>query len=427
MQIPDAENLLIGGGVVGLSAAWALSRRGRPFVLADRGPGPAEGGASKANAGQLSYGYSTPWPAPGIPLKALGWLFDPNAPLRLRPDGTWDQLAWLARFLGQCTARRYEANKKALVALSEFSKLRMESSMAELGAEFSWAACGTLQLLSGKKALEAAKRDAKVLREAGVAHRLLDRQEAFAFEPALRGVGRDISGGMLIEADEKGDCFEWCKAMGQSLSGKGALVWGAKLLEARRDRGGWIAFFERDGEVAQARFKNLIDCAGSAAEEILALAGEKRRLGIYPMGGFSATCPIGDGALALRGTVLDEERKIAVTRLGDKIRVGGLAWLDGKNTVPEKAGIDALKSCADSLFPGACDWSGAEYWRGLRPARFDSVPLIGQAADGLWLCAGHGTLGWTQAAGSAELLAALMCKEAAPVNPEPFDPAKKAI
>ena len=197
--------LVLGAGVAGVSSAWYLAEAGHEVTVIDRAEGVAME-TSFANAGQLSYGYTTPWAAPGIPTKALKWLFKSHPPLLFRPDGSLYQIEWLWQMLQNCTAARYQTNKERMVRISEYSREMFRRFEAQTGMNFEGRKKGTLQIFRQAKEVEAVEQDIAVLERYGVPYRRLKPEECAEFEPALARVTAKIAGGLHLPADATGDC-----------------------------------------------------------------------------------------------------------------------------------------------------------------------------------------------------------------------------
>jgi len=200
--------IVLGAGVIGTSTAYALARAGAEVTVLERQPGAALE-TSFANAGQVSPGYSTPWAAPGIPLKALKWLFQKHAPLALRADGSLFQLRWLAAMLANCTPTRYAINKERMMRVSEYSRACLQQLRADTGIQYEQRTGGTLQVFRTQAQLDAVTRDLEVLRACGVAHEVLDRAGLARVEPALAHTQDRLLGGLWLPRDETGDCFQF--------------------------------------------------------------------------------------------------------------------------------------------------------------------------------------------------------------------------
>ncbi|MDE2120921.1 MAG: FAD-dependent oxidoreductase, partial [Betaproteobacteria bacterium] len=197
--------IVLGAGVIGVTTAYYLARAGADVTVLERQPGPALE-TSQANAGQVSPGYSTPWAAPGIPFKALKWMFQRHAPLAIRPDGTLWQLRWMHAMLRNCSAPRYAVNKERMMRLAEYSRDCLRELRAETGLQYEQRSAGTLQVFRSAAQFAAAQRDIEVLRECGVAHELLRADELASVEPALAHARDLLVGGLRLPNDETGDC-----------------------------------------------------------------------------------------------------------------------------------------------------------------------------------------------------------------------------
>jgi len=393
--------LVLGSGVIGVTSAWYLARAGMKVTVIDRQPAAAME-TSFANAGQISPGYSTPWAAPGIPLKALKWLFQRHAPLALRPDGTLFQLQWLAQMLTHCSASRYTVNKERMLRLAEYSRDCLRTLRAETGIEYEGRQLGTLQVFRTAQQFEAAARDIEVLREVGVPFELLERGELAGAEPALGRVSDKLVGALRLPGDETGDCQLFTTRLAELCRATGVEFECGRSIERLSASGGRI-----DGVVVDGALR-------TADHYVLALGSYSRALAkplglslpIYPLKGYSLTIPIVDASRAPVSTVMDETFKIAITRFDDRIRVGGMAEVAGFDLSLNPRRRETLEMVVGDLFPGAGELRAAEFWTGLRPMTPDGTPIVGRAEHrNLWLNTGHGTLGWTMACGSGQLLA----------------------
>ena len=206
--------VVLGSGVIGVTTAYYLARAGAEVTVIDRQDGPALD-TSFANAGQVSFGYSTPWGAPGIPMKALKWMFEKHAPLSIRPDGSLFQLRWMAQMLRNCSTERYAVNKERMLRLSNYSRQCIAQLRADTGIEYEGRQAGTLQLFRSQKQVDQAQRDIAVLQECGIDYELLDPQGVARAEPALARADATIAGGLLLPADETGDCFKFTNQLAQ--------------------------------------------------------------------------------------------------------------------------------------------------------------------------------------------------------------------
>ena len=396
--------IVLGSGVIGTTTAYCLARAGAEVTVVDR-QNQAGLETSYANAGQVSPGYSTPWAAPDIPLKALKWLFQRHAPLSIRPDGSLYQWQWMAQMLRNCTAARYQLNKERMMRVAEYSRDCLRQLRADTGIAYEQRTGGTLQLLRTAAQMQAITRDTEVLRECGVPFEVLDAEGLARVEPALARVRDRVAGGLRLPNDETGDCHRFTVALAGMAQARGVRFAFGQNVQGLREAGNRIAgVVLADGQVLQA--DHYVLALGSYSRALLQPLG--LNLPVYPVKGYSLTLPLRDEALAPRSTVLDETYKIAITRFDQRIRVGGMAELAGFDLRLNLRRRATLEMVVSDLFPGG-DLAQAEFWTGLRPMTPDGTPIIGGTRiPNLFVNTGHGTLGWTMAAGSAQLLADLM-------------------
>ncbi|MFM5508373.1 D-amino acid dehydrogenase [Aeromonas rivipollensis] len=406
--------VVLGGGVIGVASAWYLAKAGHQVTLLERRGGVALE-TSHANAGQISPGYASPWAAPGIPLKAAKWLLQKHAPFTVRPTSDPFQLRWMLKMFANCTPAAYATNKGRMVRLAEYSRDCMKLLRDELALDYEGRQLGTLQLFRSTAQCEASKRDIEVLEEYGVPYEALDASGCEEVEPALARVRGKIVGGLRLPGDETGDCFRFTQALAAEAARLGVeFVFDCPIDEVELAQGRAVAV--RAGE---RRWQaDAIVCAlGSYGTGFLRPLGIE--LPVYPVKGYSLTLPMMDAAGAPRSTVLDETYKVAITRFDERIRVGGMAELSGFNLALNPRRHDTLAMVVRDLFPEGGDLPRAEFWTGLRPMTPDGTPLVGPSPiPGLWLNTGHGTLGWTMAAGSGRLLADLISGNAPAISDE---------
>ncbi|MCL7715299.1 D-amino acid dehydrogenase [Stenotrophomonas mori] len=409
--------LILGSGVIGTTSAWYLRQAGHEVTVVDREPGPALE-TSFANAGQLSFGYTSPWAAPGVPLKAVKWLFQEHAPLAIRPTADLAQYRWLWQMLRNCTAGRYAVNKARMVRMSDYSRDCINELRAATGIDYEGRRLGTTQLFRTQQQLDAAAQDIEVLRQYGVPYEVLDRQGIVRVEPALASKADSLVGALRLPEDQTGDC--------QLFTRKLAALAAAAGVEFRF--GQTVTGLQRDGDrITGVRIGDTVETAdryvvalGSHSSRLLAPLG--MRLPVYPLKGYSLTLPITDAAMAPTSTILDESYKVAVTRFEDRIRVGGMAEVTGYDLSLDPRRRVTLEKVVNDLFPQGGDLSRAEFWAGLRPATPDGTPVIGATpCRNLFLNTGHGTLGWTMAAGSGRYLADLIDGRTPQISSEGLD------
>jgi D-amino-acid dehydrogenase len=393
--------LILGAGVIGVTSAWYLAEAGHEVTVIDRQPAPARE-TSFANAGEVSPGYSAPWAAPGIPLKALKWMFMTHAPLVIQPRPDMAKLTWMARMLMNCTVGAYATNKARMVRLAEYSRDCLADLRRTTAIAYDERMQGTLQLFRTEAQVAAAAKDIRVLTEGGVPFELLDTDACIAAEPGLAAARDRIAGGLRLPNDETGDCFLFTTALADRAAARGVTFrYGTAIRRLVQD-GGRITGVDTDtGRLTADAY---VVAMGSYSPQLVAPLGLD--LPVYPVKGYSLTIPVTDPALAPVSTVMDETHKIAITRLGDRIRVGGMAEIAGfDHSLPPRRRATLEHSLTD-LFAEAGDVAAATFWSGLRPMTPDGTPVIGRTPlANLYLNTGHGTLGWTMAAGSGRVLA----------------------
>ncbi|KUY51433.1 D-amino acid dehydrogenase [Burkholderia sp. RF2-non_BP3] len=395
--------VILGSGVVGVASAYYLARAGHEVTVIDREAGPALE-TSFANAGQISPGYAAPWAAPGVPLKAVKWMFEKHAPLAIRLDGTRFQLQWMWQMLRNCTAERYAVNKGRMVRLAEYSRDCLQALRADTGIQYEGRTGGTLQLFRTQQQLDGAAKDIAVLQEANVPFELLSPAELKNAEPALAAVSHKLTGGLRLPGDETGDCQLFTTRLAALAESLGVKFRYNTPIDALAIAGGRIAGVQCGSETVRA--DAYVVALGSYSTNFIS---NLMKIPVYPLKGYSITAPIVDETAAPVSTVLDETYKIAITRFDQRIRVGGMAEIVGFDKNLRAARRETLEMCVNDLFPGGGDTSKATFWTGLRPMTPDGTPIVGRTpVSNLFLNTGHGTLGWTMSCGSGQLLADLL-------------------
>ncbi len=408
---------VLGAGVIGIASAYYLAKAGHEVLVIDRQNGPALE-TSFANAGEISPGYASPWAAPGIPMKAMRWLFMAHAPLVLRPKADFQMVAWIAAMLRNCTAARYSLNKSRMVRLAEFSRDELVRLREELAIDYDHRSLGTLQLFRTQKQLDGSARDMEVLDHFNVSYELLDRAGCVVAEPGLAASSDRFVGGLRLPHDETGDCHMFTTSLASRLEQMGVTFHYDARIEALESEAGRITGVRTDQETIQA--DAYLVALGSYSPLLVRPLG--LRLPVYPVKGYSITVPIGDPARAPVSTLLDESYKVAITRLGNRIRVGGMAEISGFDRSLPATRQRTLDHVLADLFPGAGMPGETNFWSGLRPMTPDGPPVVGATSIGnLFLNTGHGTLGWTMACGSGALIASLIGGTPPPIDPDGLD------
>lgn len=396
--------LVLGSGVIGTSVAYYLARSGHQVTVVDRQPGPALE-TSFANAGEVSPGYSAPWAGPGVPLKAIQWLLMHHSPLVIQPMLDLAMWRWGLQMLRNCTEARYKVNKARMVRLAEYSRDCLRELRADTGIRYDERSQGTLQLFRTQKQLDGVAKDTEILQQYGVPYQVLDRSGYLQYEPALADVQHKFVGALRLPDDETGDCFKFTQRLAEAAKALGVNFRFGVDIQRIEPTGSHISGVRTSAGLLTA--DRYVLALGSYSTRMLSPLGV--RIPVYPVKGYSITVPITDATKAPESTIMDETHKVAVTRLGDRIRVGGTAALSGFDLRLDPARQRTLNFVVSDLFPQGGDVARAEFWCGLRPMTPDGTPIVGATAiDNLWLSTGHGTLGWTMAAGTGRLMADLI-------------------
>lgn len=400
--------LILGSGVIGVTSAYCLAKAGAKVTVIDRQPAPAME-TSFANAGQISPGYASPWAAPGLPWKAMKWLLQRHAPLSIRPDGSLWQWQWMAHMLRECTHDRYGQNKERMVRLAEYSRDCLRLWRQALPLAYEGRQLGTLQVFRTAAQMTGAHKDTSVLERCQVPYQLMTPQACVDQEPALAPRQHLLSGGLYLPGDETGDCHLFTQQIAEQACALGVQFEHGVHIEQMHHDGRSIT-----GVQVQTRQGTEMRMADAY---VIALASYSRQLAatmelalpVYPVKGYSLTVPITQPDAAPRSTVLDETYKVALSRFDRRLRVGGMAELAGFDLRLQERRRQTLEKVVQDLFPEAGPIAEGNFWTGLRPMTPDGTPIIGPTRiDKLWINTGHGTLGWTMACGSGQVLADLI-------------------
>ncbi len=398
---------VLGGGVIGVTTAYYLAKDGHSVTVFDRQPA-AGLEASFANAGEISPGYASPWAAPGMPLKAMRWLFERYPPLILRARFDLQLLAWLGRLLANCTEQRYALNKQRMVRLAEFSRHALIELRATTGIAYDHRTLGTLQVFKAQKQLDQVGKDVEVLQALGIPFKILDERQCLSVEPGLKNARARVVGGLHLPNDETGDCFMFTSNLATLCRSAGvSFQFNMVLKQLRSDVEKVTGVVTDSGEIKADAY--VIALGSYSASFVRSL---KWKLPICPVKGYSMTVPIQHEDDAPQSTLLDETHKVAITRLGARIRVGGMAELAGFDQRLVTKRRATLEHSLASLFPRAAEATAERaFWCGLRSMTPDGTPIVGSTPlSNLYLNTGHGTLGWTMSCGSAQIIADLIAE-----------------
>ena len=424
--------VVLGAGIIGISTAWHLAERGHSVTVIDRQPDAALE-TSFANAAQISVSYCEPWANTDAPLKALKWMFSSSAPLLFRPQFDLQQWLWSLKFLAQCNDTAFERNVQQLVALGAYSHGALKDVVAATGIDYNRLERGIAHYFTDAKAFKSAGAAAALMCKYGVNRHVVTTAELLKIEPALNSFASQIVGGTYTPSDESGDARVFTQALGERCAQKGVtFMYGHDVLRLNK-LGNAINSIAVCAHKTPAR--GLKDTQNTAENETLITADAfvvacgsfsaplLRTVGvnlpIYPGKGYSATFKLLKPNDAPFVSMIDDEVKCAMTRLGDYLRVAGTIEVGGYDlslTTPlAKSRCAMLAKRVEQVLPGVCDTrlesegGTPHFWAGLRPATPTNIPYIGQTKVGkLWVNAGHGTLGWTHGAGSGKALAELI-------------------
>ncbi|MBP2279489.1 D-amino-acid dehydrogenase [Psychrobacter sp. PL19] len=428
---------VLGAGVVGVTTAWYLRQAGYNVTVIEREPA-AGLQTSFANGGQISVSHATPWANPAAPMKALKWLFQEDAPLlyRLRADKA--QLKWAMQFLQECRADKADANLVQMVHLGLYSRAALQQLRADIDISYEQQTRGIMHFYTSQAEFDAAIAPTERMQELGCERHFIDINTAASLEPALYPIAHKLKGATYTSSDESGNTHLFTQRLAERCVEAGVqFLYDTDILaintdtESTRPRVHSITI-RPAGENAQTF---------SADSYVLALGSYSVplvkplniHLPIFPAKGYSATYQVNPRAphLAPFISLIDDEYKLVVSRLGDKLRVAGTAEFNGYNLDLNSTRCEAITQRVQQLFPKGIVANSVKYWAGLRPMTPSNVPLIGRAHaghvrhgshntgatfDNLWLNTGHGTLGWTHACGSAKAISLLMQGEVPAVD-----------
>ena len=423
--------LILGSGVIGVTSAYYLAKKGFEVTVIDRQPTVGME-TSFANAGQISPGYAAPWAAPGVPLKAIKWLFQRHAPLALKADFTLWQLQWTLQLLQNCTAKRYSINKERMVRLAEYSRDCIGELRHDTGISYEGRQSGTLQVFRTQKQLGAEAKDIEVLSRLGVPFEHLDPDGCARVEPALALVKDKLLGGLRLPHDETGDCQLFTSRLATEARKLGVVFRQNVAIDKLITHNGKLTGVEIITEVGTETIHYDQQKETLTADQYVVALGSYSRgllqnlglnIPVYPVKGYSLTVPVINSAAAPISTVMDETYKVAITRFDDRIRVGGMAELAGFDLSFNPRRRETLEMVLNGLFPNGGDITKSQFWTGLRPMTPDGTPIVGRAPanfNNLWLNTGHGTLGWTMACGSGQMLADLIAKHKPAIASDDF-------
>jgi D-amino-acid dehydrogenase len=410
---------VIGAGIVGVTTAWELACDGHEVTVVEQRHGVAEE-TSFANAGVVAPGYVTPWASPGMPAKVLRqMLWGRHAAVRVhrRLDASVRQWLWL--WWRACRADTYLANRRRMQRLALFSRDRLQALTAQLELNYE-RSTGYLVLLRGPREVAAAQHSLEVLRELGIAFNWLDAAPCRAVEPSLCTT-TPLMAAVHLTSDEVGNCRQFAHLLRQQAEKRGVhFMFGTRVRAIEPGQTPRLHLDEAPPSGALPSRLRALDsttpasldvdaivvCAAMGSRDLLSGVGLK--LPLIGVHGYSVSAPLRlrEGALGPSSGVMDERYKVAITRLGQRVRVAGSAEIGGRADAVDPRALATLYKVLDDWYPGCADLAQAQAWKGARPMLPDGPPVIGASpAPGVWLNLGHGSSGWALACGSARLLA----------------------
>jgi D-amino-acid dehydrogenase len=396
--------IVLGAGVIGVTSAYYLSRAGHEVTVIDRQPGCGLE-TSFANGGQISASHAEPWASPAALVKALKWLGNSDAPLLFRFQRDPDFWSWCLRFLRNCTESRININTERLLRVALYSRKCLAELRSEIALDYDPLHLGILHIYDSEKDFAQARVQAKRMNALGCERHAISAKECLEKEPALSNEKRKLVGGIFCPEDESGNAYKFTAALAEISAELGATFRYETSITRLLSEGGRISGVETDQGVISA--DAFVLSLGSYSPKFAKPLG--LRLPIIPAKGYSVSLPILEEKSAPKVSLIDDRYKMVYSRLGATLRVAGTAELVGFDTTINDRRARLLLDRAAALFPHGFDPNQAEFWTGLRPQTPDHAPIIGVTRyPNLFLNTGHGTLGWTMACGSGQIIADLV-------------------
>ena len=394
--------LILGSGIIGTTSAYYLAKQGHDVTVIDRQNSVALE-TSHANAGQLSYSFSSPWAAPGLPLSLIKWMFSKYPPLIVNPNLNSETVKFLYQMLKNCNSKSYEINKSRMVRVSNFSKKCLLELEKDEDIFYEQRKQGSLLLFKSAKQIENIKKDLSLLEKLNIQYELLDLNGCIQAEPGLHHVKSEFTSGLRFANDCTGNCYLFTNQLYKKCLEMGVkFEFNTQIEDIQIEKERISSIKTNRGEFDSDSY---VVALGSYSSKILSKIGIN--IPVYPVKGYSITLPVLNNEDAPQSTIIDDTFKIGITRLGNNIRVAGTAHITGYNLELREKSLSLLKYGLNRLFPYAteeCD--DMKFWAGLRPNTPDGPPIIGSTPySNLYLNTGHGTLGWTMSLGSGKLLA----------------------
>ena len=407
---------VIGAGIIGITTAYELAVDGHEVTVFERRGAAAEE-TSFANAGVVAPGSVTPWAAPGMPRKVLGNLLSRHAAVAISLPLSGNDLAWMWKWWRACKLETYLANRTRLQRLAFYSRQRLHQLTADLQLGYDGSP-GYTVLLRSEKDSSLLQPGLQVLRDAGVAFSEINADAVRKIEPALNPE-TEFLGGIHLPNDEVANCRQFALLLKDKARDLGVnFLFNTTVAQLNRAQAANVLIA---GESEPRTFDRIVMCAGLASSALLKPLGLK--IPMTAVYGYSISAPIRESRNAPRSALMDERYKVAISRLGNRVRVAGAAEIGGSLAKHRAASIQTLYKVLHDWFPGAAQHAntgaGIQAWKGARPMLPDGPPIIGDSGiPGLWLNLGHGSSGWALSCGSARALSDLMAGKAPTINME---------
>jgi D-amino-acid dehydrogenase len=401
--------IVIGGGIIGVTTAYFLRQAGCDVTLVEKRDGVAQE-TSFANSGIIAPAYTTPWAAPGMPRKLIGYAFRQYSPLIFKPTLDPAVWRWIAAWIGQCRLERYRINKLRMQRVAMHSRAVLDTLRKKLGLNYEQST-GYLQLFRTEREVALTKPALELLRETGIPFSLVDEAGARIIEP---GIAEDFrfAGAIHLPQDESGNCALFARLLRKQAEADSINFRFGHHVSRIEAVDSHVDVHTNHGVI---RADNLVLAAGVASAE---LAKPLRiRIPLWPVKGYSATAQVVAGESAPRAALMDEAYKVGITRLGTRIRVAGIAELSNSTLAIREAAVKTLIKVARDWFPHAANYSTASYWCGARPMLPDGAPLLGPTPyKRVFLNVGHGSTGWAMSCGCAQVVADVITGKPAEVD-----------
>jgi len=407
--VTQKQIAVVGGGVVGVCTAYFLALAGHEVVVIERHQNVAQE-ASFANAGIIAPGYAAPWAAPGMPRKLLSYLFRSEAPAIVKPNFDRAMWRWVRQWMDECELGRYRINKDRMQRIAFYSRDILRGLREQYQLEYEQTQ-GVLQLFRTAEDRALAEPALALLAENGVPHQMLDADGARAIEPSLSS-HTPLAGAVYLPQDEAGNCPLFAKQLKQIAISMGVQFHFDSTVHAIETDSRGVALRIDDGRFAADA---VIVAAGLESARLLRPLGLD--VPLYPGKGFSATTQIKDFERAPVAALLDESYKVAITRLGNRIRIAGTAEVGARATELHERALRTLVKVGSDWFPDAANYGKANFWSAAQPMLPDGAPLLGATpVPNVYINIGHGSTGWTMAAGSGKVVSDIVSGQAPDID-----------